>query len=91
MNKSELVNKISGKLDMPIDKVGRVIDEAINVVTDELAQGNTVQFVGFGTFSVTNRSEREGRDPRTGEKIFIEASRIAHFKTGKKLKAVLNT
>ena len=91
MHKSELVNKISGKLDMPIDKVASVIDTAIKIVTDELAQGNAVQFVGFGTFSVTNRAEREGRDPRTGEKIFIEESRIAHFKTGKKLKAVLNT
>ncbi len=90
MNKSELVEKISGRLNMPVDKVGRVVEETLKVITYELAKGNSVQFTGFGTFSATTRAAREGRNPRTGETIQLPPSTIAHFKQGRVLKGVLN-
>lgn len=91
MVKSELVNKISGKLDMPVGKVSSVIEETLKIITYELAKGNSVQLTGFGTFSAKTRAAREGRNPRTGETIQLEPSKIAYFKQGKTLRAVLNT
>ena len=91
MTKKELAAKISGHFGMPVDKVDNIIKETLRVITYELAKGNSVQFTGFGTFSAKTRAAREGRNPRTGETIQIEPSKIAHFKMGKTLRAVLNT
>ena len=90
MTKKELAAKISGKLDVPIGKVTQVLDTAIMYVTNELMKGNSVQFLGFGTFEPRVHSERNGRNPRTGETITLAPRKYVYFKQGKSLKAVLN-
>lgn len=61
-----------------------------DVVTEELVKGEKVQIVGFGTFEVSERAAREGRNPRSGEPMTIEASRMPKFKAGKALKDIVN-
>jgi len=61
------------------------VDGFISAVSDALATGDKITLVGFGTFSVGERSEREGRNPRTGEKIKIPVSKVVKFKPGKTL------
>ena len=80
MNKTELVAAIA-------EKTAQAFTE---VVSDELAKGEKIQLVGFGTFEVSERSAREGRNPRTGETMKIAASKAPKFKAGKALKDIVN-
>jgi len=90
MTKAELIETLSNKL--PIGKVEA--ERAVNIVLDDiiaaLKQGDRVNISGFGTFSVSSRQARTGRNPKTGEAIQISASRSAKFKAGKQLKDSLN-
>ena len=90
MTKKELAAKISGKLDVPIGKVTQVLDTAIMYVTNELMKGNSVQFLGFGTFEVKDRKARTGINPRTGEAIQIPAYKLPTFRAGRALKETVN-
>lgn len=90
MTKAELIESLANKL--PLNKAEA--ERAINIVLDEmiaaLKQGQRVNISGFGTFSVSQRQPRTGRNPKTGESIQISASRSAKFKPGKQLKDSLN-
>jgi|SRR5579862_5892386 len=90
MTKAELIETLANKL--PINKAEA--EKAINIVLDDiitaLKQGQRVNISGFGTFSVSDRQARTGRNPKTGETIQISASRSAKFKPGKQLKDSLN-
>ncbi|WP_419419151.1 HU family DNA-binding protein [Legionella sp. D16C41] len=86
MNKSELVDAIASGTGLTKADTGRVLEMFMVTVTDALKSGDQVVLPGFGSFSTGNRSEREGRNPQTGEKIKIKASRVARFKAGKSLK-----
>lgn len=90
MTKAELIETLANKL--PINKAEA--EKAINIVLDDvinaLKQGERVNISGFGTFSVSDRQARTGRNPKTGESIQISASRSAKFKPGKQLKDSLN-
>lgn len=90
MTKAELIESLANKL--PLNKAEA--ERAINIVLDEmiaaLKQGQRVNISGFGTFSVSDRQPRTGRNPKTGESIQISASRSAKFKPGKQLKDSLN-
>jgi DNA-binding protein HU-beta len=90
MTKAELIEALSNKL--PLNKADA--ERAINIVLDDviaaLRQGERVNISGFGTFSVSTRQARTGRNPKTGESIEIGASRSAKFKPGKQLKDSLN-
>ena len=90
MNKTELVNKISEQADVTKADAGRAIDAFIEAVTDELKSGGSVSLVGFGTFKVSERAARTGRNPQTGETIQIAASKNPSFKSGKSLKDAVN-
>ena len=90
MNKTELISAISEKVDMTKKDSEKFLKAFEEIVTDELANGGKVQLVGFGTFDVTERKEREGRNPQTGEPMKIEASRAPRFKVGKALKDAVN-
>ena len=90
MNKSELIEAIADKADVPKAQASRVLDAMASVVGDALAEGNQVSMVGFGTFLVRERPARSGRNPRTGETIQIAASRSPSFKAGKALKDRVN-
>ena len=90
MNKAELVAAMSEKTGMKKNDAEKALKAFVDVVTDELVKGEKVQLVGFGTFEVSEREAREGRNPLTGEKITIAASKNPKFKAGKALKDMVN-
>lgn len=90
MNKGQLVDKIAESADVTKASAGRVLDSIISEVTTELANGGDVALVGFGTFKVSARAARKGRNPQTGEEIQIAASNAPSFKAGKALKDACN-
>lgn len=90
MNKSELIELVAEKADISKSTAGDALDAVLGGITDALKSGDSVTFVGFGTFSVSARAARDGRNPRTGETIKIAASNLAKFKAGKALKDALN-
>jgi len=86
VNKSELVDLVAEKAGMSKKDSEKAVKAVLDGITDGLVKGEKVQLVGFGTFEVRNRKEREGRNPATGEKIKIEALKVPAFKPGKALK-----
>jgi DNA-binding protein HU-beta len=90
VNKSELVDLIATRADISKSSAGDALEAVLDGITGSLASGNSVTLVGFGTYSVSHRKAREGRNPRTGETIQIKASNVAKFKAGKALKDALN-
>jgi DNA-binding protein HU-beta len=86
MNKAELIEAISDASDLTKADAGRALDGMITAITEALRRGETVSLVGFGSFLVKERAERQGRNPRTGGSITIEAAKIPSFKPGKALK-----
>lgn len=90
MNKSELINAIAEESGLTKADAGRALDATIQSVSTALQGGDSVSLIGFGTFSVKERSARTGRNPQTGEAIQIKASKIPSFKAGKTLKDSVN-
>lgn len=86
MNKTELIDSIAKSADLSKAAAGRAVDAFIEAVTDALKQGDTVTLIGFGTFYIGERAERNGRNPRTGEVIKIPAAKTPKFRAGKTLK-----
>ncbi|MGU7780409.1 HU family DNA-binding protein [Burkholderia sp. PU8-34] len=90
MNKAELIEHIARQADLSKLSAGRALDAFIDAVTGTLKADGSVTIAGFGTFVVTARSARHGRDPRTGDPIEIGAAKIPRFRAGKVLKDELN-
>jgi DNA-binding protein HU-beta len=90
MNKTELVAAIAEQAELSKKDSEKALKAFIDVVTDELKKGEKIQLVGFGTFEVIERAAREGRNPLTGEKMKIKASKAPKFKAGKALKDAVN-
>ena len=90
MNKQELIASIAEKAELERDDAKKALNAFIEVVGDELKKGEKIQIIGFGTFEVSERAAREGRNPQTGETMEIKASRNPKFKAGKALKDSLN-
>ena len=90
MNKAELIEKLAQSTEMNKAAAARVVETALDIITTTLRDGSTVTLSGFGTFSVTSRAARTGRNPRTGEPIPISASKNPKFKAGKGLKDAVN-
>ncbi|KXF81389.1 DNA-binding protein HU-beta [Enterovibrio sp. ZSDZ35] len=90
MNKSQLIDKIAQNADLSKASAGRALDALIEAVSDSLKDGDQVALVGFGTFSVRERSARTGRNPQTGAEIKIPAAKVPGFKAGKALKDAVN-
>ena len=90
MNRNELVDAVSSKIDMKKSEASKAVDAVFDSIAEALKDGDEVRLVGFGTFSVASRAASEGRNPRTGEKIQIAASKQAKFKPGKGLRDSLN-
>jgi len=86
VNKSELIEHIAKQADISKAASGRALEAVIGAVKSTLKKGNSVTLVGFGTFDVTKRAKRSGRNPRTGEAITIKAAKIPKFRPGKALK-----
>ena len=89
MNKTELIEVISSKAEITKAEAGKVLGAALDAIDEGLASDVKVTLVGFGTFEVRSRNARTGRNPRTGEKIKIAASKAPAFKAGKEMKAAV--
>lgn len=90
MNKSEMIDMVAEAADISKAAAGRAVDAVFDGITGSLKGGDSVTLVGFGTFSVSDRAARSGRNPRTGETIQIKASKMPKFKAGKALKDAVN-
>ena len=91
MKKSDVVNAVASAAGITQSNANKVVDAVFAAITAALKAGDEVRLVGFGTFSVKDRAAGEGRNPRTGEKIAIPASRQVKFSVGKGLKEALNS
>jgi len=85
MNKGELVDAISKEAGLTKADAGKALNAFVSNVTKTLKKGNSVQLIGFGTFSISKRAARSGRNPQTGATIKIAAKKVAKFKAGKAL------
>jgi DNA-binding protein HU-beta len=90
MTKADLVEALANKLGINRNDAEKTVNIVLDDIVNALKQGERVNISGFGTFSVSNREARTGRNPKTGEAIEISASRSAKFKPGKQLKDALN-
>ena len=90
MNKNELVAKMAEKAGLKKTEAEKALKAFTETVAEELKNGEKIQLVGFGTFEVAERTERQGRNPKTGEAITIPASKSPKFKAGKALKDIVN-
>ncbi|WQD40776.1 HU family DNA-binding protein [Niabella yanshanensis] len=85
MNKAELIEKLAKDAGLTKTQANAALDSFTEAVTKTLKKGDKVTLVGFGTFSVTKRAARNGRNPQTGAVIKIKAKKVARFKAGKEL------
>ena len=90
MNKTELVAAMAEQTNLSKKDAEAALKAFVDVVSEELKKGEKVQLVGFGTFEVSERAAREGRNPQTGETMEIKASKAPKFKAGKALKDMMN-
>ena len=90
MNKNELIGSVAEKTGLTKKQSGEAINAVFESIEGSLKKGDEVRLVGFGTFSVVHRKASEGRNPRSGEKIKIKASKQPKFKAGKGLKDAVN-
>ena len=90
MNKTELVAAVAEQAGLSKKDAEAAVKAFTDVVAEALKAGDKIQLVGFGTFEVSERAAREGRNPRTGETMTIEASKTPKFKAGKALKDLVN-
>jgi DNA-binding protein HU-beta len=90
MNKGELVDAIAKSAKITKSQSADALDAVISAVQGTLAKGGKVTLVGFGTFSVSKRAARTGRNPRTGKEIKIKAKKVAKFKAGTELAKKVN-
>ena len=90
MNKTELIEHIATQADISKASAGRALEALIGGVKSTLKKGGSVAIAGFGTFAVTKRAGRTGRNPRTGAQIKIKSAKVPKFRPGKALKDPLN-
>ncbi len=89
MNKAELVNAIAAEAGLSKVDAKKALDATVKAITDALAEGDKVSLIGFGTFSVSERSARQGINPKTKQPIKIAAKKVAKFKAGAELAAAV--
>ena len=89
MTKAELIDSLAAKAEVPRPRAEELINHFLEDITQGLKRGDKVNISGFGTFTVSNRKARTGRNPKTGEPIEIPATRSAKFRAGKNLKEAL--
>ncbi|MFS0638692.1 HU family DNA-binding protein [Mesobacillus foraminis] len=86
MKKSELISSVAAQTELSKKAAGIAVDTMLETISNVLANGEKIQIVGFGTFEVRERADRIGRNPQTGEEIYITGSKAPAFKPGKDLK-----
>ena len=90
MNKTEFIAAVAEKAEISKKDSEKALKAFVDVVAEQLKAGDKVQLVGFGTFEVSERAAREGRNPQTGETMTIAACKAPKFKAGKALKVAIN-
>jgi DNA-binding protein HU-beta len=90
MNKQDLTKLLANKFELPQTKASDIISHILEAMTKALAKNDTIQFIGFGSFSISKRKARTGRNPKTGEAIKIPACKTVRFSAGQTLKASIN-
>lgn len=90
MTKTEFIDEVAERAGLSKKDAGAAVDAFLTTIQDALKRGSDVNFAGFGKFSVSDRAAREGRNPATGEKIQISASRVPKFSAGAGLKKAVN-
>lgn len=90
MNKVDLVSAVAKQAELSKKDAGLAVEAVFDAISEALEKGDKVQLIGFGTFDVSERAAREGRNPRTGETMKIAASKAPRFKAGKALKDCVN-
>ncbi|ODT85185.1 MAG: DNA-binding protein [Nitrosomonadales bacterium SCN 54-20] len=91
MNRKELVDALATKMGASRADADRAVGALLEIISEALAQGESLSLTGFGTFEVRERGERTGRNPKTGEELKIAAARVPAFKAGASLKAAVNS
>jgi len=86
VNKTDLIEKVAKEADLSKAAAGRAVNAVFDGISTSLSEGEEVGIVGFGTFSVSERPARQGRNPQTGKPIEIAATKVPKFKAGKNLK-----
>ena len=90
MNKTQLIDAIAAKSELPKIQVKAALEATLESITGALKDGDQVQLIGFGSFKVNHRAARTGRNPKTGEEIHIKAANVPSFVAGKALKESVN-
>lgn len=90
MTKSEMAEKLAEKINIKKQQAEEIINIFTNSIIDALAQGDKVEIRGFGSFRVRHRAAKEGRNPKTGEKVSVPAKKVPFFKTGKDFREVVD-
>ena len=90
MNKSELIEALSQDIDLPHREAAAITNTIIETMTEALAQGDSIEIRGFGSFVIKNYGSYEGRNPKTGEKIKVKPKKLPFFKVGKDLREQVN-
>lgn len=89
-NKTDIINQVAALTGETKASISKVLDAVVESIQDFVANGSEVAFIGFGTFKSSKRNKREGRNPRTGEKITIKATNLPKFVAGKAFKDKVN-
>ncbi|MDB4075145.1 MAG: DNA-binding protein HU-beta [Crocinitomicaceae bacterium] len=90
MNKAELIDAIASNADLSKADAKRALDGFVTATSDALKKGDRISLVGFGSFSISNRAARTGRNPQTGKEIQIAAKNVVRFKAGSELSGKVN-
>lgn len=91
MTKSEMAEKLAEKINVNKQQAEGIINIFTNSIIEALAKGDKVEIRGFGSFRVRHRAAKEGRNPKTGEKVFVEPKKVPFFKTGKDFRQVVDS
>ena len=89
MNKSDLIAAVADAAELTKADAGKALDAVLNAITGAVAAGDSVSLIGFGTFKASARSAREGKNPKTGEKLSIAATTVPKFSAGATFKAAV--
>ncbi len=90
MTKSEMAEKLAEKINVKKQQAEEIINIFANSIMEALAKGDKVEIRGFGSFRVRERAEKEGRNPKTGEKVIVPAKKVPFFKTGKDFREMVD-
>lgn len=90
MNKSELIEAMARKINIPVRDAAAIINTIISAMSESLARGESIEIRGFGSFVVKNYKSYTGRNPKTGDKIQVQPKKLPFFKVGKELRDQVN-